>query len=114
MVKEPGQDSAGKALSADAQKDAKQKRPEDSRQKRPEQRLTLDFTDSLKKEFGAAAVHRDGSLDFSVFQKLYENYPEKLFNYRDAMVELIAECNNALARMRELAREGTTSTTSIS
>ncbi|EED15081.1 conserved hypothetical protein [Talaromyces stipitatus ATCC 10500] len=161
MVKEPGQDSAGKALSADAQKDAKQKRPEDSRQKRPERRLTLDFTDSLEKEFGAAAVYGDGSLDFSVFQKLYENYPEKLFDYvckrikdleqtvikargrdaaedseydeevsswqeqnaklqkqvkdqRDAMVELIAEHDDALARMRELAREGTTSTTSIS
>ncbi|EED15982.1 hypothetical protein TSTA_010980 [Talaromyces stipitatus ATCC 10500] len=71
MVKEPGQDSAGKALSADAQKNAKQK----------QQHLTLDFTDSLEKEFGAAAVYGDGSLDFSVFQKLYKNHPEKLFDY---------------------------------
>ncbi|PCG88452.1 Hypothetical protein PENO1_110180 [Penicillium occitanis (nom. inval.)] len=51
-------------------KDAKQKkkRPKDSRQKRLERRLTLDFTESLKKKFGVAA-------------KLYENHPEKLFDY---------------------------------
>lgn len=70
-MKEPGQDSAGKALSADAQKDAKQKQKQkhskDPRQKRPEQHLTLEFTNSLKKEFSVAAVHGDRLLDFSVF-----------------------------------------------
>ena len=71
-----------------------------------------DYLQKLQLQAGMAAEHNDDGVMEEQLEQIAA-LKKRVKDQRDAMVELIAERDDALTRMRELAREGTTSTTSI-